>query len=269
MKAGPAMARIALLCASLALLSSCERPAPPDPRVTAFASLPKWDGYWSLATMRPEIYGFDAKLLSGGNVAGPKMLEFLGKTYPLAGVGAPWNDVTRAKFFAVLGSMASRKSDGWGYPMMMAGAAPMQFLVTPEETLIVNIYREVRHIYTDGRPLVPEADRWVTTWGESIGHWEGDTLVIETVGVRYPPDAFQLAPPLSEKARYVERIRRTGADTMESDVTIEDPETLTGPWHAKVSYVREKQLDRLVHDVFTNDRSELSGNDFTIEPPKK
>ena len=88
MKAGRAMARIALLCASLALLSSCERPAPPDPRVTAFASLPKWDGYWSLATMRPEIYGFDAKLLSGGNVAGPKMLEFLGKTYPLAGVGA-------------------------------------------------------------------------------------------------------------------------------------------------------------------------------------
>jgi ATP-dependent DNA helicase DinG len=113
--------------------------------------------------------------------------------------------------------------------MMMDSGAPLQFHITPEETLILNMYREVRHIYTDGRPLAPEADRWVTTWGESIGHWEGDTLVIETVGVRYPPDFFQLAPPLSEKARYMERIRRTGPDTMEAEVTIEDPETLIEP----------------------------------------
>jgi hypothetical protein len=269
MKVGQTPARAVLLCASLALLLSCERPAPLDPRVRTFATLPNWDGYWSLATMRPEIYGFDARMLSSGNEVGQKALESLGQTYPLAGTAAPWNDAGRARFFAVLGSMAGRKADGWGYPMMMGGAAPLQFHISPEETLILNMYREVRHIYTDGRSLVPEADRWVTTWGESIGRWEGDTLVIETVGVRYPPDFFQLAPPLSENARYMERIRRTGADTMESDVTIEDPETLTGPWHAKVSYIREKQLDRLVHDVFTNDRSELDGNAFTIEPPKK
>lgn len=269
MKAGRPLVRMALLCASLALLVSCERPKPVDPRVAAFASLPNWDGYWALATMRPEIYGFDAKLLAGGNVAGPKMLEFLGQTYPLVGADAPWNDAARAKFFGMLAAGAGRKAEGWGYPMMMDGGAHLQFLITPEETLILNMYREIRHVYTDGRPLAPEADRWVTTWGESIGHWEGDTLVIETVGVRHPPDFFQLAPPLSEKARYVERIRRTGPDTMESEVTIEDPETLTGPWHAKVSYVREKQLDRLVHDVFTNDRSELDGGAFTIEPPKQ
>ena len=85
--------------------------------------------------------------------------------------------------------------------------APMQFVIAPEETLIVNMYREVRHIYADGRCLVPDEDRWITTWGESIGHWKGDTLVIETAGVRHTPDFFLLAPPLSEHAHYPERIR--------------------------------------------------------------
>jgi hypothetical protein len=251
------------------LVASCAKQAPVDARVATFAGLPKWDGYWSLATMRPEIFGFDKEILNTNVARQEEALQFLGKTYPLAGVAAPWNDAARGKFFAMLNAMGGRKTLGWGYPMMMSGAAPMQFIVTPEETLIVNIYREVRHIYTDGRKLTPPEDRWITTWGESVGHWEGDTLVIETVGVRNPPDYFQLAPPLSEKARYLERIRRTGPDSMESEVTIEDPETLTGPWHAKVAYVREKQLDRLVHDDFTNDRSEPEGGVFTIEPSKK
>ena len=56
---------------------------------------------------------------------------------------------------------------------------------------------------------------------------------------------------------------------MEAEFTIEDPETLTAPWHAKVAYVREKQLDRLVHDAFTNDRSALEGDVFTIKAPKQ
>jgi hypothetical protein len=259
---------IAATAATL-LVASCTKQAPVDARVTAFAALPKWDGYWSLATMRPEIYGFDKALLNTNTANQQEALQFLGKTYPLSGATAPWNDAARGKFFAMLAAMGGRKTLGWGYPMMMSGAAPMQFIVTPEETLIVNIYREVRHIYTDGRALTQPEDRWITTWGESTGRWEGDTLVIETVGVRNPPDYFQLAPPLSEKAHYLERIRRTGPDSMESEVTIEDPETLTGPWHAKVAYVREKQLDRLVHDDFTNDRSEAEGGVFTIEPSKK
>jgi hypothetical protein len=236
--------------------------------VKTFATLPKWDGYWSSATMRAEIFGFDKDMLKGDVQDQKVALEFLGKTYPLAGVTAPWNDAARGAFFAVLGTMRSRKSDGWGYPMMMNGPAPIQFLITPEETLIIDMYREARHIHTDGRALTSEEDRWVTTWGESIGHWEGDTLVVETVGVRSPPEFFQLAPPLSEKARYVERIRRTGPDSMEIGFTIEDPQTLTAPWQARVELVREKQVDRLVHDAFTNDRSELENGVFGIEPSK-
>jgi hypothetical protein len=261
------LARTAVLALAL-LVAACAKQAPADAGAQAVAGLPKWDGYWTSASMRPEIFGFDKEILKGDVRDQKVALEILSKTYPLVGATAPWNDASRGAFFAMLGKMGARKADGWGYPMMMNGPAAMQFLITPEETLIVNLYREVRHIYTDGRPLTSEEDRWVTTWGESVGHWEGDTLVVETVGVRNPLEFFMLAPPLSEKARYVERIRRTGPDSMEIDFTIEDPETLTAPWHTTAKLLREKQLDRLVHDAFTNDRSELENGVFDIEPAK-
>ena len=146
--------------------------------------------------------------------------------------------------------------------------APLQFLVTPYETLILNMYREVRHVYTDGRPLPPEEDRWPTVWGEAIGHWEGDTLVVETVSVEEPLKYFFATPPLSANARYVERIRKTGADQIENVMTIEDPETLTAPWTVKIVYARAEGLDRLIHEAFTNDRSVVENGVFTIEPPK-
>ena len=88
------------------------------------------------------------------------------------------------------------------------------------------------------------------------------------ISVKNPPDYFFLAPPLSEKARYVERLRMTARDRIDSDITIEDPATLTQPWKAKMVYRRAEGLDRLLHDVYTNDRTEFHGELLTIEPPK-
>jgi hypothetical protein len=142
----------------------------------------------------------------------------------------------------------------------------MQFVVTPHETLIVNVYRDIRHIYTDGRPLPPEADRWPTTWGTSVGRWEGDTLVVETVSVRNPTRYFFSSPPLSDQARYTERIRKAAPDRIESFMTIEDPVTLAEPWIIQLTYVPAIGSDRLIHDDFDNDRSEVAGDTFTIVP---
>jgi hypothetical protein len=238
--------------------------APPvaaQPAPAAEAALPDWRGVWFLETAVPDINGFPAP--------DPRATS-MGDVYPLLGLEtAPFNANGQARLQAMMAGQGDDKAPGWGYPMMMSGAAPLQFLITPYETLIVNVYRDIRHVYTDGRPLPPEEDRWPTTWGESIGRWEGDTLVIETVSVDEPVKYFFFTTPLSARARYVERIRMIGPDRIENRMTIEDPETLNGPWTRTMVYVRAEGLDRLIHEAFTNDRSEVENGVFTIEPPRE
>jgi hypothetical protein len=192
----------------------------------------------------------------------------MAKVFKLIDLQAPWTDSARAKLLEALNGSGARKAQGWGYPMMMDAYAPIQFVITSEEVLITNSYHEVRQVYTDGRSHPKEEDRWATTWGDSVGHWEGDTLVIDTIAVRDPTRYFIFAPPLSEAAHYVERLRKMGADRIEAEFTIEDTVTLTRPWTVKTAYVRAPNLDRLVPDAFENDRSEVEGDAFGIRPPK-
>jgi hypothetical protein len=102
--------------------------------------------------------------------------------------------------------------------------------------------------------------------GNSIGHWEGGALVIDTIMVTNPNEFFQGGPPLSEQAHYVERIRLEG-DRLLADVTIEDPVTLSRPWNARISWLRDKGFDRMIQVDWTNDRTGTEGQTNTIEPP--
>lgn len=254
MSASKAVVALTLVCAAVGLVA-CEKKQVDATRIGVFARLPDWRGVWIVEGMEAEISGFPAPESRG--------------QYKLTGGGAPWNEIGRKKYEAMERNQGHRKATGWGFPMMMGGAAPLQFLITPEETLVVNMYSEVRHIYTDGRDHPSVEDRWPTTWGDSVGHWEDDTLVVDTVSVRDPLKYFFVAPPLSEQAHYVERLRMTERDRIESKITIEDPATLRKPWTLKIAYVRAAQLDRLVQDAFDNDRSELEGDKFTILPSKE
>lgn len=227
-----------------------------DPRVEQFAALPDWRGIWFAEGLVADISGFNVADADPSDVPPVKLLD----------PDAPWNEEGRARLEARMADYGSFKANGWGYPLMMNGMAPLQFLITPEETLVINFYRDVRHVHTDGRPLPPHEDRWPTVWGESIGRWEGDTLVIETVAVEDPSRYFGIAPPLSAQARYTERLRMTGPDRIESQMTITDPETLSRPWVLDLAYTRATGLDRLFHDAYTNDRNELDGDLYTIAP---
>ena len=237
---------IAVAFATFALLSGVA------PRGVHAQSLQDWSGFWIGEGLRAEISGFP----SGGN-------------YKLLGGDAPWSEAGRKRVEATRARQMDQKANGWGFPLMMNSAAPMQFLITPRETLIINVYRDVRHVYTDGRSLPGEDDRWPTTWGTSVGRWEGDTLVIETVSVRNPNRYFFSSPPLSEQARYVERLRKTGPDRIESVMTVTDPVTLSAPWVVNLVYERAKGLDRMINDDYDNDRSEVEDGVFAILPPEK
>lgn len=233
-----------------------------DARVRAFAELPHWKGYWvSEGQAGTTIGGIAPATLEAREKGTSLRPDFMS----LGGGGAPWNEEGRRRQAERMRTTPGRKAMGWGFPMMMNAAAPLQFLITPEETLIINPYGDVRHIYTDGRSLPPEEDMWPTVWGTSIGRWEGDTLVIETVQVKNPNAYFHGAPPLSEQARYHERIRMDG-DRIIDEITIEDPVTLTAPWKATLGYIRDEAFDRMIHIDYDNDRTGFENGVNTIEP---
>src|SRR6187549_4239525 len=213
-------------------------------RSEAFAKLPFWPGYW----VSEQYNGTTISGTAPPRPAGSPPLQRLN------GFDAPWNDEGKARQAEARRTRGGRRADGWGYPMMMDAATPFQIMITPEETLIVNAYGETRHIYTDGRSFPAAEDMWPTVWGPSLGHWEGDTLVIETVQVQMPYTYFHGAPTFSEEARYHERIHLDG-DRLVMEFTVEDPVTLTAPWSATITHVRDTGFDRMVQMDFSNDRT--------------
>jgi hypothetical protein len=247
---------VAAACLVAATPAAAQEASSTVARVQAFAELPYWPGFWvSEQYAATTIGGFAAPRPADS----PPIMR-------LNGFDAPWNEEGRRRQAEAAQARGGRKAMGWGYPMMMDAATPLQFMITPEETMIVNAYGEVRHIYTDGRPLPAAEDMWPTVWGTSVGHWEGDTLVIETVQVQMPFTYFHGAPTLSEEARYVERIRLVG-EHLVTEFMIEDPVTLTGPWKVTINQVREEGFDRMVQMDFSNDRTGVENGVNTIEPP--
>jgi hypothetical protein len=257
MRHGPLAAGLAV-AAGLGIAAGCTADHS-QARVQQFAALPDWSGIWTSDATEIDISGYPAAGMGGMGLK-------------LIGGKAPIRPELQAKMAAQLAAAmaadARRKAEGWGYPLMMEGVAPMQFLVTPEETLILNFYRDIRHVYTDGRQHLPEEDRWPVPWGDSMGHWEGDTLVIDTVSVQLDAIFHTRLLPLTEDAHFIERIRRTGPDHMEVEMRIEDPAVLSAPWVVNFSYHKAKGLDRLIHNVFENDRSVVEGDSLTIAPPE-
>jgi hypothetical protein len=87
---------------------------------------------------------------------------------------------------------------------------------------------EYRQIFTDGRPALKDPE---PSWnGYSTGHWDGDTLVVETTGFRDGLWADYDGSPLTGAARMTERFRRPNFGKLEIAVTVDDPKAYTRPW---------------------------------------
>jgi len=115
-----------------------------------------------------------------------------------------------------------------GMPGIMGQPYPMEFLMTPGlVTIVIEAYSQVRHIYTDGRPLPEDPEE--RFFGTSVGHWDNGTLVADTVGFS-PQTDLDRGTPHSDKMKIVERFRLTDADTMSIETTVTDPEALTAPY---------------------------------------
>jgi len=119
-----------------------------------------------------------------------------------------------------------------GTPRIYAHPAPFEIVQTPERVLIMYEWMHLnRYIYTDGREH--REGRPPSWMGESIGYWEGDTLVVETVNFNDRTWVDRRGLPHSEQLRVVERIRRDSDSELVIDIMVEDPVAYTEPWSAR------------------------------------
>ena len=224
--------RIAVIAMTALLLGASALAAPNTPaRVKAFARLPDWSGIWVADGMNADV--------SGHTQQGDK--EFMALHFAQH---PPYNAVWEAQYqnrLAGVGRVATKQCV-IDFPTTMESPQPFELIATPEETVYTSGDGTFRHIYTDGRGH--PADVWPTLTGHSIGHWEGQTLVVDTIARSPGPDRFLGLAAYSEKAHFSERIRMTGKDSLEDRMTIDDPEAFTRPWTLTLTFQRVTYIDR-------------------------
>jgi hypothetical protein len=232
------------------LIAACSADVAPSSE-DGFAALPDWSGVWM---------GTGTLFDQSSGETNPNTNRDA-RDYP------PYRPDWEAAYEAFLESVVrvGRYSDplSLGYPPGMLRTMNMpygiQIVVRPEMVWIIHEGPQVRYIYTDGRPFPPDDELWPTFEGYSIGHWEGDTLVVETVSIKggIPVDRTGLV--FSDEMRVTERIRKTGESTLVNEITIEDPIALTEPWIVTRHYNRrEEEYPRMENvPVFENQRNPI------------
>lgn len=159
-----------------------------------------------------------------------------------------------------------------GMPGIMTQPYPMEFMYGPGQVAIqLEAYEQIRHIYTDGRDHPESPDP--TFNGHSIGHWEGDTLVADTVGfVPFTPLANIWEVGHSDQMHVTERMRLLDPDTLEITTTVEDPLALVEPIVSTRTFARHPDWTIAEYVCEENNRNSLlpSGEaGIDVTPPER
>jgi hypothetical protein len=140
-----------------------------------------------------------------------------------------------------------------GVPRIMLIPFPMQVIQLPGEIVMLFEYDHyVRHIYLNRREHPKDLD---TTWmGDSVGWWEGNTLVIDTAGLNDKTWLDQVGHPHSDALHVVERIQRIDRETLQDDLTIDDPKAYQKSWTGQQVF-KLRPAWRLLEYVCSDDRT--------------
>ena len=209
----------------------------PKGHYTALNSLPDWGGVWVLNRPAPGSPA-DRPALKG---------QYL-KDYEA------WREQVKSKGGEVPheGSYCAPP----GMPGIMAvGQYPVEFLFTPGRvTTHHEAWMQWRNIYTDGRGHPDDLD--ATFQGDSIGHWKGGTLFVETVSIK-PGVALGMGMKHGPKMRILEQIhlQANDPDTLVDEMTIEDAEALEKPYVHNYTFKRSRDWQLLEFECAENDRN--------------
>ncbi len=149
-------------------------------RVKAFARLPDWTGIWLSDSEQADL----------GGRTGASRFQFM--EHP------PYTPEYEALYQARMARIKKKATEDAptirmciiDFPATMESPQPFNFIVTPEETVWTAGDGTFRHIFTDGRGHPGPDEIWPTITGHSIGHWEGQTLVVDTIGRTAGPDRY-------------------------------------------------------------------------------
>jgi hypothetical protein len=208
-------------------------------RAQAQATLPDWSGVWAM--QGPTVFDRASVQPPNGRTGQPGVREF-----------PPYNEEWEAIYRRNVELVAQGRFPDpvslcgvpHGFPRMLNLPDVYEFAVTPAAVYVLaengpNILR----IYTDGREHPPADERWPTYTGASIGRWEGDTLVFETVSLKGSSGNDVIVDRtglvLSDASRASTRMRKIDENTIEARITIEDPKALTAPWSVTKRYAKQ------------------------------
>ncbi|HEX4278443.1 MAG TPA: hypothetical protein VHZ74_23975 [Bryobacteraceae bacterium] len=147
----------------------------------------------------------------------------------------------------------------YGVPTMMSVAIyPVEFIQTPQQvTIISEAFSEVRRVYM-GVPQAKIDDVAPGYYGRSVGRWDGDTLVVDTVGIKTTVPGYR-GMPHSDRMRVTERISMPAAGYLHDQITIDDPVVLEKPVTYTLAYKRMPDYE-MVEFVCDNNREYIDEN---------
>ena len=218
------------------------------PRATAYQSVtqwPDWSGVW---------YPDWSLLFSGRERASPKLTPQAQATFD-------------AYQESIRETGPNQEAQAMclppGIPGVMQQPYPIEILYSPDRvTILTEAYEQVRRIYMDGRPLPDDPDLFFN--GNSVGRWEGDTLVIDTVGLSTQSN---IGPGIAhtEKSRISERIFLQAPGQMIDEMTITNPDVLTEPFVVRIAYKLDNSFPIREYVCAENNRLRTDGHGANID----
>lgn len=197
------------------------RSSPQGDSWASIARLPNWSGVWMLADASAQLATEDSFGTDGGRVPlTPKYMQL------------------RAAARAARAQENLSKCLPAGTPGILQHGVMHEYLLTPGRVTVLIEDAEVRRIFTDKRPHRPLSEMRDSYMGDSIGHWEGKVLVVDTIG--FPNGSlFQNYGLLATRNTHlVERIFKTANDEIEIDSVLSDPEIFAKPYAYTRKYIR-------------------------------
>jgi hypothetical protein len=220
----------------------------PTPR--AADGKPDLSGLWEAGTS-----GDASGPVAGGNLIPP---EFINIAVSLK-EGLPYQSWARDLWNVRQANNQKDNPDGKCLPLgiVQMHSSPLLRKILQVSGLVAILYEknnEYRQIFTDGRPLpIDPQPSWK---GYSSGIWEGDTLVVQTVGFRNDLWADTSGTPLTDSATVTERFRRRNFGNLEIEVTVNDPKAYTSPWTVKINHHLKLDTELLEFVCLENEKDQ-------------